>query len=74
MGQDEATFLASIRDQADHALATRVLLDSIAAIENFEVTDDEISEHVMSMFEGSVEDPALCGQCSCLGRPSRGTP
>ncbi|MEN8240220.1 MAG: trigger factor, partial [Actinomycetota bacterium] len=57
MGQDEATFLASIRDQADHALATRVLLDSIAAIENFEVTDDEISEHVMSMFQGGVEDP-----------------
>ena len=58
MGQDEATFLASIRDQADHALATRVLLDSIAAIENFEITDDEISEHVMAMFQGSVEDPA----------------
>jgi trigger factor len=58
MGQDEATFLASIRDQADHALATRVLLDSIAAIENFEITDEEISEHVMSMFQGSVDDPA----------------
>ena len=57
MGQDEASFLASIRDQADHALATRVLLDSVAAIENFEVTDDQISEHVMSMFEGSVDDP-----------------
>ena len=57
MGQDEATFLASIRDQADHALATRVLLDSIAAIENFEITDEEISEHVMAMFEGSVDDP-----------------
>jgi trigger factor len=58
MGQDEATFLASIRDQADHALATRVLLDSIAAIENFEITDDEISDHVMTMFQGNVEDPA----------------
>jgi trigger factor len=57
MGQDEASFLASIRDQADHALATRVLLDSIAAIENFEITEEEISEHVMSMFQGSVEDP-----------------
>ena len=55
-GQDEASFLASIRDQAEHALATRVLLDSIAAIENFEVTDDEIAEHVTAMFQGSVED------------------
>jgi trigger factor len=57
MGQDEATFLASMRDQAEHALSTRALLDSIAAIENFEVTDEEISEHVMSMFQGSVDDP-----------------
>ena len=57
MGQDEATFLASIRDQAEHALATRVLLDSIAAIENFEITDDEIADHVMAMFQGSVDDP-----------------
>jgi len=58
MGQDEATFLASIRDQAEHALSTRVLLDSIAAIENFEVTDDEITEHVLTMFQGQVDDPA----------------
>jgi trigger factor len=55
-GQDEASFLASIRDQAEHALATRVLLDSIAAIENFEVTDDEIAEHVTAMFQGSDDD------------------
>jgi trigger factor len=46
-----------MRDQAEHALSTRALLDSIAAIENFEVTDEEISEHVMSMFQGSVDDP-----------------
>jgi len=57
VGQDEETFLASIRDQADHALATRVLLDSIAAIENYEITEDEINDHVLSMFQGSIEDP-----------------
>jgi trigger factor len=56
MGQDEASFLASIRDQADHALATRVLLDSIAAIENFEITDDEIAYHFTTMFQGCVDD------------------
>ncbi len=57
IGQDDATFLASIRDQADHALATRVLLESLAAIENIEVSDEEIVAYVNEIFEETVEDP-----------------
>ncbi len=56
-GQDETSFIASLRDQADSALSTRVLLDSIAAIENFEVSDEEILEYVTEMFQGQVDDP-----------------
>ena len=58
-GQDEATFIASLRDQANAALSTRVLLDSIAAIENYEVTDEEILEYVTEMFQGQIEDPQV---------------
>ncbi|GMR01854.1 MAG: trigger factor [Acidimicrobiia bacterium] len=57
IGQDDATFLASIRDQADHALATRVLLESLAAIENIEISDEEILDYVTEIFEETVEDP-----------------
>jgi trigger factor len=57
-GQDEASFIASLRDQAAHALSTRILLDSVAAIENYEATDEEILEYVTEIFEGQVDDPA----------------
>ncbi len=56
-GQDETTFVAAMRHQADHALTTRVLLDSIAAIENYEVTDEELIEYLKEMFRDDVEDP-----------------
>ncbi len=59
IGQDEATFIASLRDQANAALSTRVLLDSIAAIENYEVSDEEILEYVTEMFQGQIEDPQV---------------
>ncbi|MCL1599326.1 MAG: trigger factor, partial [Actinomycetia bacterium] len=58
-GQDEATFIASLRDQANSALSTRVLLDSIAAIENYEVSDEEILEYVTEMFQGQIDDPQV---------------
>ncbi|MCZ7532764.1 MAG: trigger factor [Acidimicrobiia bacterium] len=56
IGQDEETFIASMKDQAEHALATRVLLESIGAIENFEVTDDDIRDHVRAMLQGQPAD------------------
>lgn len=56
VGQDEETFVATTRDQAEHALSTRVLLESIGAIENFEVTDDDIHAHIESMLQGQEAD------------------
>ncbi len=56
MGQDEATFLAGMRDQADHALSTRILLDSLAAMESYEVTDEEIVGYVSALYEGQIDD------------------
>lgn len=55
-GQDEQTFVATMREQADHALSTRVLLESIAGIENFQVTDDDIRDHIRQMLQGQPAD------------------
>ena len=57
VGQDEQTFIASMRDQADHALSTRILLESIAAVENWEVTDEDMLEHVETLLQGQPGDP-----------------
>lgn len=57
MGQDEATFVASLRDQADHALSTRILLESVAAVENWEITDEDIIEHIETLLQGQPGDP-----------------
>jgi trigger factor len=55
-GQDEQTFIATMREQADHALSTRVLLESISAIENYEVTDDDIKDPIRQMLQGQPAD------------------
>ena len=57
MGQDEATFVAGLRDQADHALSTRILLESIAAVENWELTDEDLVAHVEGLLAGQPGDP-----------------
>ncbi len=57
VGQDEATFIASMRDQAENALSTRILLESIAAVENWEVSDDDMIEHVETLLQGQEGDP-----------------
>lgn len=56
MGQTEETFIASIRDQADHALSSRILLESIAAVENWEASDDDLKEHVTNLMQGQPVD------------------
>jgi trigger factor len=56
VGQDEQAFIAMTKDQAEHALSTRILLESIAAIENFEVTDDDIRDHIRGMLQGQEID------------------
>ncbi|MFV1999925.1 MAG: trigger factor [Acidimicrobiia bacterium] len=56
IGQDEETFIAGMRDQADHALSTRILLESLAAMENYDVSDEDVTEYVTGMYEGQVDD------------------
>lgn len=56
-GQDEQTFVANIRDQADHALSTRILLESIAAVENWGVTDEDLVDHVTGLLQGQPGGP-----------------
>lgn len=56
VGQDEQTFIATTKDQAEHALSSRILLESVAAIENFEVTDDDIRDHIEAMLQGQPAD------------------
>lgn len=57
MGQTEETFIASMRDQADHALSSRILLESIAAVENWEASDDDVLEHITNLLQGQPGDP-----------------
>lgn len=57
-GQDEESFVANLRDQADHALSTRILLESIAAIEGWELTDDDMIEHIEGLLQGQEGDAA----------------
>ena len=57
VGQDEETFIASMRDQAENALSTRILLESIAAVENWEVSGEDMVEHVETLLQGQPGDP-----------------
>jgi trigger factor len=59
IGQDQAGFVEGVKDQAKSALATRVVLDSIIAIEELEVNEDDFREAIESIASGSemsVED------------------
>jgi trigger factor len=56
IGQSDEEFVASLREQADHALSTRILLESMAAIENYEVTDDDLRDHIEHMLQGQEAD------------------
>jgi len=58
-GQDEQQFVAEVRERAVRSLKTRVLLDSVAAIERLEVTEEDIDEAVAvlaSEMEQDVEE------------------
>ena len=46
IGQEEEDFIKATREEATKALSTRVVLESIAAIENWAVDDDDLVEHV----------------------------
>jgi trigger factor len=55
-GQDEGTFVSMTRAEADHSLSARVILESIAAIESWEVDDDEMVERVVNLLEIDEEE------------------
>lgn len=57
-GQDQETFLADIRSQADLNLRTRVLLESIALSEDVVVEDSEMNETIEQLAEASKVEVA----------------
>jgi trigger factor len=50
-GQEEASFLATTRAEADHSLSARVILESISAIEAWEVEEDELVDRIVQLLE-----------------------
>ena len=57
IGMDQATYVEEVKRQADAALSTRVVLESIIAIEGMTATDEEIDEAVQAIAEGSEASP-----------------
>ena len=55
-GQDEATFVSTTRAEADQSLSARVILESIAAVESWEVDDDEMVDRVVKLLEIDEEE------------------
>lgn len=50
-GQDDASFLATTRAEAGHSLSVRVILESISAIEAWEVEEDELVDRIVELLE-----------------------
>jgi trigger factor len=48
-GQDEEAFAADLRDRAERAIRTRVLLEGIGTAESIEVGDEDVAEAVESL-------------------------
>ncbi|MFV9671629.1 MAG: hypothetical protein ACNYZH_00265, partial [Acidimicrobiia bacterium] len=56
IGKDQVGLVEDVKVQATSALATRVVMDSIIAIESIEVNDDDFSEALESIAAGSEMD------------------
>ena len=56
-GQDEGSFLDDLRKQADQNLRSRVLLESVAEVENIQVEAEELDE-VIEEFAAAANEPA----------------
>ncbi len=61
-GQNEQQFVDEMRARSERTLRTRILLDSVAAIEGLEVADEELDEAIASMAEGVNQDAATLKQ------------
>jgi trigger factor len=57
-GQEEASFLATTRAEADHSLSVRVILESISAIEAWEVEEDELIDRIVELLEIDRDEAA----------------
>jgi trigger factor len=53
VGMDQAAYVEEVKRQSTSALATRVVLESIIAIEGMTVDDDELQEAIASIADGS---------------------
>ncbi len=58
VGQDEQQFVTEMRDRATRTLRTRILLDSVAAIEGIELADGELDDAVEQMAGDVNQDAA----------------
>jgi trigger factor len=56
-GQDQQQFIEELKQRSERTLRTRVLLDSVAAIEGLELADGELDEAIESM-AGEVNQDA----------------
>ena len=55
-GQDQESFLATTRQQAEVALSTRILLEAVTAIERIEVADEDLEEAIDAIAASSGTD------------------
>lgn len=62
IGRDQVELVEDVKVQATSALATRVVLDSIIAIEGIEVTDEDFREALESIATGSEMDVEELGK------------
>ena len=57
-GQDQQQFVAELKQRAERTLRTRILLDSVVAIEGIELADGELDEAIESMAGEVNQDSA----------------
>ncbi|MDJ0925627.1 MAG: trigger factor [Acidimicrobiia bacterium] len=58
VGQDEKQFLDEAKERAVRTLKTRILLDSVAAIEGIELADEELDDAIAGMAADINQDAA----------------
>lgn len=58
VGQTEETFVEEMKERSARTLKTRILLDSIVAIEGLELADGDLDEAITAMANDVGQDPA----------------
>jgi trigger factor len=57
-GQDEAAFIATMKAEADQSLSARVILESMSAMEGWEVDDGELVDQIVKLLEVEADEAA----------------